>query len=221
MDGPTQLLVGRLGERQVEPELAVATGVIGRRNTGTANGPPSDWQCCDIANAVILLPAALLAVILPKLTVKMGSLSGGDGNAYACGMPTVSGTYESELRCKAVHVASGSELITDAPVDNQGLGRTFSPTDLVAAAMGTCMMTIMGIWARRHGVDLAGTTFSVDKRMSADAPRRIVGLDVRFDVATPLDAEQKARLEQMAKACPVHHSIHPDIECKLTFDWRD
>lgn len=136
-------------------------------------------------------------------------------------MPTVNGTYENELRCSATHAASGTQLITDAPVDNQGLGRSFSPTDLVATAMGTCMMTIMGIWARRHGVDLAGTTFSVDKRMSTDSPRRIVGLDVRFDVPTPLDAEQRQRLEAAALACPVHQSIHPAIDCKLTFTWKD
>ena len=90
----------------------------------------------------------------------------------------------------------------------------------MATAMGTCMMTIMGIWAKRHNVDLAGTTFSVDKTMSTDAPRRIVRLDVRFDVPTPLDAEQRQRLEQMAKACPVHQSIHPEIACDLTFNWQ-
>lgn len=135
-------------------------------------------------------------------------------------MATITGKYGSELRSTATHTASGTELITDAPVDNQGLGRSFSPTDLVATAMGTCMMTIMGIWAKRHGIDLGGTTFSVDKKMSTDSPRRIVGLDVVFDVPAKLDADQRVRLEQAAKACPVHQSVHPDIVCNLTFHWN-
>lgn len=135
-------------------------------------------------------------------------------------MPTITGEYRSELRCSATHVGSGTSLITDAPVDNQGLGRSFSPTDLVATAMGTCMMTIMGIWAQRHGVDLGGTTFRVDKTMSTDTPRRIARLDVVFDVPASLDAEQRQRLEQTARACPVHQSIHPSIVCNLTFNWQ-
>lgn len=135
-------------------------------------------------------------------------------------MATITGSYGSELRCTATHTASGTELITDAPVDNQGLGRSFSPTDLVATAMGTCMMTIMGIWARRHGVDLGGTTFSVDKKMSTDSPRRIAGLDVVFNLPAAVTAEHRERLEAAARACPVHQSIHPDVVCNLTFNWN-
>lgn len=136
-------------------------------------------------------------------------------------MPTITGRCQGGLRTEATHVSSGTTLITDAPVDNQGQGRSFSPTDLLATAMGTCMMTIMGIWAQRHGVDLVGTTFRVDKIMSTDSPRRVARLVVHFDVPTPLTAEQRQRLEAAAKACPVHQSVHPDLVCDLTFGWKD
>ena len=134
-------------------------------------------------------------------------------------MATISGRYESDLRCRSIHEASGVALITDAPVDNQGLGRSFSPTDLVAAALGTCMLTIMGIWAQRNGVDLAGTTFEVSKEMATTTPRRIARLTVRFKVPTPTTPEQRVRLEQAARACPVSQSLHPDVAHDVSFDW--
>jgi putative redox protein len=135
------------------------------------------------------------------------------------GMVHITGAYESGLRCHVTHGPSGSTFFTDAPVDNHGQGRSFSPTDLVATALGACMMTIMGIWAERQNISLAGSRFEVTKEMSTTPPRKIAKLTVRFDIPTKLSDEQKQRLEQAARACPVHHSLHPDVACEITFNW--
>lgn len=131
--------------------------------------------------------------------------------------------YQGDLRCVATHGPSQTQLNTDAPVDNQGRGESFSPTDLVATALGTCVMTLMGIVARRHSIDLEGTKVHVTKEMIQQPVRRIGALRVKVtipgDKAAKLSAEDRSRLEQAAIHCPVHKSIHPDIEAPIEFDY--
>ncbi len=133
-------------------------------------------------------------------------------------MPTVQTKYLGQLRTEATHVASGNTLLTDAPVDNQGRGEAFSPTDLTAASLGSCMMTIMGIVAEREGINLAGTTFEVTKTMVAN-PRRIAKIEVVFTVksASPLTEPQQEKLKRAALTCPVALSLHPDIKQEVMF----
>ena len=127
--------------------------------------------------------------------------------------------YEGGLRCVATHGPSGQKLHTDAPVDNHGRGESFSPTDLVATALGACMATIMGIVADRHQIDLRGMEIEVTKEMSAEAPRRIAKLTTKIKVPLPPEHPQRALLENAALTCPVHKSLHPEIEKPLEFDW--
>ncbi|WP_247233250.1 OsmC family protein [Telluribacter sp. SYSU D00476] len=137
-------------------------------------------------------------------------------------MPTIKTEYLGELRTEATHLQSGTVIITDAPTDNQGKGEAFSPTDLVAGALGSCMITIMGIAARRDGIDLKGSEMEITKGMSADAPRRIARVEVRLNMLTDreLSAEEQARLERAAHTCPVALSLHPDIEQAVEFVWN-
>ena len=134
-------------------------------------------------------------------------------------MVTLTSTYEGGLRCRAVHAPSGTILLTDAPVDNHGRGESFSPTDLVAAALGACMMTIMGIVAERHALDLAGMKAETTKGMSAEPPRRIVSLRTRIIVPLPADHPQRERLEKAALTCPVHESLAAGIDAAVEFVW--
>jgi len=127
--------------------------------------------------------------------------------------------YEGQLRCRAVHGPSGTTLSTDAPTDNMGKGELFSPTDLVATALGTCILTIMGITAQRHAIDLSGATASVTKEMASGPPRRIGRLTVEVSVPAPLSDEHKHLLENAARACPVAKSLHPGVEMVLKFQW--
>ena len=122
--------------------------------------------------------------------------------------------YEGELRCVAVHVPSGSEMTTDAPLDNGGRAASFSPTDLMAAGLGTCMLTIMGLVAQRHGLDIRGVRVSVVKEMASQPVRRIASLRAVITVpaSVKLSAEDKVRLERGALQCPVKQSLHPDVE---------
>lgn len=133
-------------------------------------------------------------------------------------MVTITATYEGDLCCTAVHGPSGARLQTDAPKDNEGLGRFFSPTDLVATALGTCILTTMGIVARRHGIELKGATVKVEKHMQNN-PRRIARLPVELRVPGSFTAEQKKLLETTAHTCPVHRSLHPDIDAAITIHW--
>ncbi len=128
-------------------------------------------------------------------------------------------SYLGGLRCEAVHGPSGSKVLTDAPVDNHGKGEAFSPTDLAATSLGACMATIMGIAAERHGIALDGTTVGVDKVMSADTPRRIARIEIVFHIPLPADHPKRQLLEAAALACPVHHSLHPDVEKPVRFEW--
>lgn len=127
--------------------------------------------------------------------------------------------YEGDLHCSATHGPSGKSLETDAPVDNQGRGESFSPTDLVATALGTCMATLMGIVARRHELDLAGLKVEVTKEMSTDTPRRIARLTTTIRVPLPPDHPQRILLENAALTCPVHHSLHPEVDKPVDFQW--
>jgi putative redox protein len=127
--------------------------------------------------------------------------------------------YQGDLHCKAVHGPSGTELGTDAPKDNQGKGESFSPTDLVATALGSCMLTVMGIMARTLSVDIAGTTATVEKEMTAAAPRRIASLAVKIHVPHSISAEDQQKLERAAHTCPVHKSLHPEVQSPIEFTW--
>jgi putative redox protein len=133
-------------------------------------------------------------------------------------MVTITATYEGDLCCTAVHDPSGSTLQTDAPKDNQGLGRHFSPTDLVATALGTCILTTMGIVARRHGIELQGAQVTVEKHMQ-DNPRRIARLPCEVRVPGTYTDAQKQLLETTAHACPVHKSLHPDVDSPIHMVW--
>ncbi|HUB27790.1 MAG TPA: OsmC family protein [Tepidisphaeraceae bacterium] len=127
--------------------------------------------------------------------------------------------YEGDLRCRAVHGPSNSELLTDAPTDNMGKGESFSPTDLVATALGTCMITIMGIAAQRMEVDLRGATATVSKEMTSSPPRRIARLVTTITVPGSFTDEQKQKLQTAALTCPVHKSLHPDVAAPVEFRW--
>ena len=135
-------------------------------------------------------------------------------------MMTSSVVYEGNLRTVCTHLRSGSVIETDAPVDNNGKGERFSPTDLVATALGTCMLTIMGMRAREMKVDLEGVRIDVEKIMKAD-PRRIGGINLTFHIPDSLhvNEDQKATLERAAHTCPVIYSIHPDIKVNVLFHW--
>ena len=128
--------------------------------------------------------------------------------------------YQGKLRCEATHKPSGNKLHTDAPVDNHGLGESFSPTDLVATAMASCMATIMGIVADRHEIDLTGIKIGVDKSMSASPPRRISQLALTIEMPIAADHPQAEMLKNAALACPVHKSLHPDVETPIDWVWK-
>ena len=134
-------------------------------------------------------------------------------------MVTIQLEYQGDLHCKAVHEPSGNELSTDAPKDNQGRGESFSPTDLVATALGTCMLTVMGIMARTLDLDLAGTTATVEKEMTSTAPRMIKSLAVNIHVPHSITSENQQKLERAAHTCPVHKSLHPDVHTPIEFTW--
>ena len=127
--------------------------------------------------------------------------------------------YKGQLQTEAVHTPSGTRILTDAPVDNGGKGSSFSPTDLVATALGTCMVTIMGLFAERHEMDLTGTKVSVSKEMLQEPVRRIKRLTVDITVPLPATHPKKSALEKAALACPVCESLHPDIEIPVHFHW--
>ncbi len=130
-------------------------------------------------------------------------------------MTLIDSTYLGELRCRSSHGPSGSELDTDAPTDNQGKGERFSPTDLVATALSTCMLTIMGIVAERHGWSLEGCTTRVEKTMTTEPPRRIAQLTVWVTLPEGLDEQQRTVLRRAAEACPVKRSLDGAVPMEL------
>lgn len=127
--------------------------------------------------------------------------------------------YNGDLRTTMTHLGSGSEVITDAPLDNHGKGAAFSPTDLTTAALASCMMTVVGIKARDLGVDIAGMEARVEKTMGS-GPRRIVRIAVELVLNVP-EADERTRqvLERTARACPVAQSLHPDIDQAVCLVW--
>jgi putative redox protein len=136
-------------------------------------------------------------------------------------MVKVSGEYQGELHCVASHGPSGTSLMTDAPTDIQGRGEAFSPTDLVATAMATCIATTLAIVARKHGVELKGLRYEVIKEMSTDAPRRIVSLATTLWLPIPKTDALAAVLEHAAHHCPVHQSLHPSVGKPIVFNWTE
>ena len=124
--------------------------------------------------------------------------------------------YQNNFRTEAEHIASGEKIITDAPIDNNGKGEAFSPTDLVAAALGSCMITIMAIAAEKHGIDISRTNALVKKEMRSD-PRRINEIIIDINMDKNIEVKNRKRLEKAALACPVHKSLHPDIKKKIQF----
>lgn len=134
-------------------------------------------------------------------------------------MSTSKVTYLGDLRTRSEHLRSGDTYITDAPVDNNGKGEAFSPTDTVATALANCMMTMMGIKARDLNIALEGTTALVTKTMSSN-PRRISKIEVVMDLPSGIDERSRRILELTANTCPVHYSLHPDIERVVAFNWK-
>jgi len=127
--------------------------------------------------------------------------------------------YQGDLHCKAVHGPSRTELNTDAPKDNQGRGESFSPTDLCATALGTCMLTTMGILAKTLNLDMSGATAVVEKEMTSSPPRKIQRLTVRIRMPYGFGEEDQLKLERAAETCPVARSLHPELEQVVEFRW--
>ncbi len=128
--------------------------------------------------------------------------------------------YKGGLRTEIEHLQSGTKIITDAPLDNHGKGESFSPTDLFASSLGSCMLTIMGISAQSYGFSLEGTTIETEKIMGTD-PRRVVELklDITFPKGNNYTPQQKRVIESAARSCPVANSVHPDIKKTITFNY--
>ena len=127
--------------------------------------------------------------------------------------------YEGDLHCTAVHEPSGTVLATDAPRDNQGRGESFSPTDLVATALGTCILTTVAIMARTLSLDVTGSTATVEKEM-VTSPQRMIGkLAVTLRIPGQFDPHEQLKLERAAHTCPVHRSLHPDVQAPIHFVW--
>jgi uncharacterized OsmC-like protein len=135
-------------------------------------------------------------------------------------MATITSKYLGELRTESTHVRSGRIILTDAPVDNNGKGESFSPTDLLATALGTCMLTVMGIAAREHGVNMDGTTCAIVKIMASN-PRRVseVQIELNFPKEQKYSDKEKAILERTALTCPVAKSVHPDLIQNVIFNF--
>ena len=136
-------------------------------------------------------------------------------------MPTVKTSYLGDLRTNSTHLQSKNQLITDAPTDNMGKGEAFSPTDLLATATGTCILTTMAIVAQRDGIELSNSVVEVTKIMTQTPPRRIARLEINLKMKANvvLNDEQIKKLENTAHKCPVSLSLHPDVEQVLMFEW--
>ena len=134
-------------------------------------------------------------------------------------MATIETTSLGDLRTEATHLQSGTKIITDAPIDNQGKGEAFSPTDLLAASLGSCMLTIMGIKARASNIDIDGTTISITKIMAAD-PRRVGEIVINFKFPKEYTEKEQLLLERAALTCPVYYSLHEDLKKTVDFGWK-
>ena len=132
----------------------------------------------------------------------------------------ITGRYTGDLKMQVRHELSGTECITAAPLDNHGDGSSFSPTDLVATSLGSCIVTVMAIAAQKEGIPFAEASFRVEKHMASD-PRRIAALPLVITMPPGLTEAQRGRLEKVGSHCPVHRSIHPDIETPVEFEYPD
>lgn len=128
----------------------------------------------------------------------------------------ITGLYQGKKKVELLHVESGSKIVTDAPRDNSGDGSKFSPTDLLAAAFGSCVMTTIAIVAERGGISVDGMHMSVEKNMQQD-PRRIGSLPLELHLPEHLQSHERQKLERAALGCPVHHSLHPEIHAQIQF----
>ena len=128
-------------------------------------------------------------------------------------------SYKGNLSTEMTHLNSSDTIITDAPKDNQGLGRTFSPTDLLASSLGSCMITIIAITARTHNLNILDMNSNVSKIMSTTSPRRIERIDIAIDIKGDFDDKSKKIIERSAKNCPVHHSLNSAIEINLKINY--
>lgn len=127
-------------------------------------------------------------------------------------------TYLGQLRTSSIHIQSGSEIISDAPIDNNGKGEAFSPTDTVANGLASCMFTVMGIKAESMDVNLSNSIAAVTKVMGTE-PRRITEIHIQFTMLASVDDKTKTILEKTAMTCPVFYSLHPEIKKEITFNW--
>lgn len=134
-------------------------------------------------------------------------------------MATSNITYVGDLRTVCIHLQSGTEILTDAPTDNHGKGEAFSPTDLVATALGSCMVSIMGIKSKDLNIDLKDSKVSITKIMQSE-PRKIARIEVILDMSIETSDKNKTILERAAMTCPVLLSLHPTIEKEVTFNWK-
>jgi uncharacterized OsmC-like protein len=150
----------------------------------------------------------------------IGSSCHRDTGRQTAGMVRISIDYQGDLHCQVTHEPSGSAFQTDAPKDNQGRGETFSPTDLVATALGSCMATTMGIVGRRHGIELDGVSVTVDKEMTSEGPRKIERLTTHIHFPFSRDADPEQILEKTALGCPVYLSISDAMEKPVEFHWK-
>lgn len=136
-------------------------------------------------------------------------------------MATIETIYTGDLRTKARHIGSGMEIITDAPVDNHGKGEAFSPTDLMSASLGSCMLTIMGIAARTHAINMDQTRLEITKIMASD-PRRVAEIQLVFFMPVrQYTTKEKSILEHAARTCPVALSLHTDLIQNIKFHWTE
>ena len=129
-------------------------------------------------------------------------------------------TYLGNLRTESVHIPSNEKIVTDAPIDNNGKGEAFSPTDLVASSLSSCILTVIGIVSKQIKYDLTNTTSSV-KKIMGDNPRRIVEIEVKIEFSQSADSKKRAIIEKTALNCPVAKSLHPDIKQNISFIWPD
>jgi uncharacterized OsmC-like protein len=132
----------------------------------------------------------------------------------------ISGRYLGNLKVELTHGPSGTVIRTAAPVDNQGDGSSFSPTDLAATSLGACMLTLIGIVAQRDGIDLTGLSFRLEKHMASN-PRRIGAVPVTIQMPSGLSADQRQKLENAALTCPVHKSLAPEVDRPVEFVYPD
>ena len=135
-------------------------------------------------------------------------------------MVRIDATYDGDLRCTATHGPSGANLITDAPVDNHGKGEAFSPTDLLTSALGSCMLTIMGITANTQNINIDGT-FATVKKVMGEEPRRISEIHLDITFIQSVSEKHRTILERAAHHCPVSKSLHPDLKEIITFHYPE